>query len=215
MEKNIAQGSYDETLLETGFHVMTAKNTGLAPQAIQRYIGKEYIQFHFCLKGNLQLRFNQGNYTLAVPEENSLLLYNTKIDLPIDLVMTPGSHMVSVVLTLRKFHSLFSQEAGYIPFLTKENREKKYYAQEAISPMVAVVLSQIINYNLHSSIKPLYVKGKVYELIALYFNRSEDTDAEQCPFLADEENVKRIKKAKELVIAQMAEPLPCPNWPQQ
>ena len=40
----------------------------------------------------------------------------------------------------------------------------------------------------------------------MYFNRSEDPNAEQCPFLIDEENVLKIRKAKELVIANMAEP---------
>jgi AraC-like DNA-binding protein len=40
----------------------------------------------------------------------------------------------------------------------------------------------------------------------LYFNRSEDPNAEQCPFLIDEENVLKIKKAKEIIIANMAEP---------
>ena len=33
-----------------------------------------------------------------------------------------------------------------------------------------------MNYNLHPSIKELYIRGKVYELIALYFNKNVDTD---------------------------------------
>ncbi|MEL6303384.1 MAG: AraC family transcriptional regulator, partial [Bacteroidota bacterium] len=52
----------------------------------------------------------------------------------------------------------------------------------------------------------LYVKGKVYELISLYFNKTPEADLEQCPFLADEENVRKIKMAKEIIIARMAEP---------
>jgi hypothetical protein len=35
----------------------------------------------------------------------------------------------------------------------------------------------------------------------LYFNRTEDPNAEQCPFLIDEDNVLKIKKAKEIIIA--------------
>jgi AraC-like DNA-binding protein len=42
--------------------------------------------------------------------------------------------------------------------------------------------------------------------MSLYFNRSEDYDMEQCPFLVDEDNVRRIRKAKEIIIARMAEP---------
>jgi AraC-like DNA-binding protein len=52
----------------------------------------------------------------------------------------------------------------------------------------------------------LYYKGKGYELLSLFFNRSEDPNAEHCPFLIDEENVLKIKKAKEIIIANMAEP---------
>jgi AraC family transcriptional regulator, transcriptional activator of the genes for pyochelin and ferripyochelin receptors len=206
MEKNIAEGSYGEELVEEGFYVLKVQNNGKEPQLLQREVSKRYIQFHFCLKGRSRFGFNQGSYWLDIAEENSLLLYNTKLDLPLYVEIAPGTHMVSIIMTIRKFHTLFSEEASYIPFLTEENREKKYYAQEAITPSVAVVLSQIINYNLHPTIKKLYIKGKVYELISLYFNRTADTDAEQCPFLVDEDNSKRIKKAKELVIAQMAEP---------
>jgi AraC-like DNA-binding protein len=206
MEKNIAEGSYGEELIEEGFYLLRIQHNGTETEVLQRDVSKRYIQFHFCLKGSARFGFNQGSYGLDIPEENSLLLYNTKLDLPLFVEVAPGTSMVSIIMTIRKFHTLFSNEANYIPFLTEENKEKKYYAQEPISPSVAVVLSQIINYNLHPSVKKLYVKGKVYELISLYFNRTEDTDAEQCPFLVDEENIKRIKKAKELVITNMAEP---------
>ncbi|MFS4455196.1 helix-turn-helix transcriptional regulator [Maribacter sp. 2304DJ31-5] len=204
--KNVAQGSYEEILIEDGFYVLKIQNNGISDTQVCREINKRYIQFHFCLKGGGKFIFNQGNYALEIAEENSLLLYNTKMDLPLHLEVSPNSSIVSIVMTLRKFHSLFSDQANYIPFLTDENKEQKYYAQETISPAVAVVLSQIINYNLHPTIKKLYIKGKIYELISLYFNRSTDADVEQCPFLVDEDNVKRIRRAKELVIDHMAEP---------
>lgn len=209
--ENVATGSFEEILIDDGFYVLKIQNEGVEPQQVTREINKRYIQFHFCLKGGGKFVFNQGNYALEVSEENSLLLYNTQLDLPLDLSLAPGSWMVSVVMTIRKFHSLFSDEASYIPFLNTESSEKKYYAQEAVSPAIAVVLSQMINYNLHSTIKKLYIKGKVYELISLYFNKSTDADVEQCPFLVDEDNVKRIRRAKELIIANMAEPPSLPE----
>jgi AraC-like DNA-binding protein len=114
--------------------------------------------------------------------------------------------VISVIISIKKFHALFSTEASYIPFLSGENQDKKYYNESDISPSMAIVLSQLFHYNLHPNIKNLYYKGKGYELLSLFFNRSEDPDAEQCPFLIDEENVMKIKKAKEIVIANMAEP---------
>ena len=205
-EENIAQGSFEEVLIEDGFYVLKIQNDGIHNQTVTREIDSSFIQFHFCLKGSAKFVFNEGRYALDVNEDNSLLLYNTQLDLPLNLVLNANSWMVSIIMTIRKFHSLFSKEADYIPFLSQENKDKKYYSQEAVSPVIAVVLSQVMNYNLHRSIKELYIKGKVYELISLYFNKSQDADMEQCPFLVDEDNVKRIRKAKEIVITRMAEP---------
>ncbi len=204
--KNVAKGSYREVLVEDGFYVLKIQNDTDEPKVIEREIDSSFIQFHFCLKGESKFYFNQGAYHLEVSEENSLLLYNTQKDLPLHLMVSPKTWLLSVVMTIRNFHSLFSSEASYIPFLSEENKEKKYYSQEVVSPAIAVVLSQLMNYNLHPSIKQLYVKGKVYELISLYFNKTEDADLEQCPFLADEDNVRRIKLAKEIIISRMAEP---------
>lgn len=215
IHKNVAKGSFDEVLIEDGFYVLKIQNRGNEEVQIKREINRRYIQFHFCLKGGGKFVFNDGNYALEVSEENSLLLYNTQLDLPLNLMLSPNSWMVTVVMTIRKFHSLFSSEASYIPFLSSENQEKKYYAQEPVSAAIAVVLSQIINYNLHPTIKKLYIKGKVYELISLYFNKSTDDSIEQCPFLVDEDNVKRIRKAKEIVIANMAEPPTLPDLAQE
>lgn len=205
-EENIAQGSFEEVLIEDGFYVLKIQNDGIHNQTVTREIDSSFIQFHFCLKGSAKFVFNEGRYALEVNEDNSLLLYNTQVDLPLNLVLNSNSWMVSIIMTIRKFHSLFSKEADYIPFLSGDNKDKKYYSQEAVSPAIAVVLSQVMNYNLHPSIKELYIKGKVYELISLYFNKSQDADVEQCPFLVDEDNVKRIRKAKEIIISRMAEP---------
>ncbi len=204
--KNIAEGSMEVVFIEDGFYVFKIQNDTPNLKQVVREIDSSFIQFHFCLKGNAKFVFNDGRYALEVSEENSLLLYNTQIDLPLNVSLNPNSWLVSVVMTIRKFHSLFSKEADYIPFLSVENKDKKYYVQEAVTPAIAVILSQIMNYNLHPSIKELYMKGKIYELISLYFNKSGDADVEQCPFLLDEDNVRRIKKAKEIIISRMAEP---------
>lgn len=207
MEKeNIAEGSMEEVFIEDGFFVFKIQNDTPNSKQVIREIDSSFIQFHFCLKGNAKFIFNDGRYALEVSEENSLLLYNTQMDLPLNVSLNPNSWLVSVVMTIRKFHSLFSKEADYIPFLSAENKDKKYYVQEVVTPAIAVILSQIMNYNLHPSIKELYMKGKIYELISLYFNKSGDADLEQCPFLLDEDNVRRIRKAKEIIITRMAEP---------
>ena len=204
--KNIATGLYSETTIEEGFFILKFNNETTEAQQIAREVDSSFIQFHFCAKGNSVFQFNEGNYKLPLAEEHSLLLYNPQRDLPINLEIAPESWVISVFISIKKFHSLFSREADFITFLSDENRDRKYYKNGLISPSMAIVLNQLMNYNLHPSVKALYFKGKVYELISLYFNRPSEADVEQCPFLVDEDNVAKIKRAKDIVIARMAEP---------
>ncbi len=205
-EKNVAQSFYEEIVIEEGFFILKFNNETNENQSFTREIGPNFIQFHFCIKGSADFIFNEGNYVLPLVENNSLLLYNPQRDLPLNLSLDSSSWVLSVLLTIKKFHSLFSSEANFITFLSDENKDRKYYKDAHISPSMAIVLNQLMNYNLHPSIKPLYFKGKAYELLSLYFNRPEDADIEQCPFLVDEDNVVKIKKAKQIIIANMAEP---------
>ena len=126
--------------------------------------------------------------------------------MPIRATLQPHSWLVSVLISIKKFHGLFSQEADQISFLDDENKGKKYYKDRPISPMMAVVLSQISKKPIHSSVESLYLKGKVFELMSLYFNRNEEANVEQCPFLTDEDNVRRIRNAKDIMISRMSEP---------
>ncbi|WP_290700411.1 AraC family transcriptional regulator [Lacinutrix sp.] len=206
IDKSIAKGFFIETRADDGVFILTHQNDTQEVKVIERDIDSNFIQFHFCVKGESQFLFNSGNYTLNVPEETSLLLYNPQRDLPIHLEVKPNSWLVSVLISIKKFHGLFSQEADYITFLSEDNRDKKYYKDGKISPSMAIALNQLVNYNLNSSIKNIYFKAKAYEVLSLYFNRSEEADIEQCPFLVDESNVLKIRKAKDIVVSRMAEP---------
>ncbi len=204
--KNNAVSISEEIKIEDGFFILKFQNDTADSKLMSREIDNSFIQFHFNVKGNSKFLFNNGNYELPLEEENSLLLYNPQRDLPLNVSMEPESWLVSLVISIKKFHALFSQEADYITFLSADNKDKKYYKDAPISPSMAVVLNQVMNFNLTPSIKNLYFKAKAFELLSLYFNKSENPDLEQCPFLSDEENIKKIRKAKDIVISRMAEP---------
>ena len=205
-EENIAKGSHNITQIEDGFIVLKFSNDLNDNQRFIREVDSKFIQFHFCLKGAIKFNFNNGRYSLDIKEDDSLLLYNPQRDLPLNVEMEPKSWMITVLISINKFHSLFSQDANYVTFLSDENRDKKYYKDGRVTPSMAIVLNQLYNFNLHSSVKQLYFKGKCYELLSLYFNRSEDADIEQCPFFFVDDNVAKIKKAKDIVLANMTEP---------
>lgn len=211
IKENVAQGIIDEVQVTDGFSVLlfTNKNKDLAE--FNHDVESSSIQFHFCVKGNGSFAYNNGSYQLNLETDKSLLLYNPQQKLPINLLLKENSTIASVLVSIKKFHSLFSKEAEYIPFLNEEYKDKKYYKNESISPSMAIVLNQMANYNLNESIKDLYFKGKAYELLSLFFNRNENAGIEQCPFLANETDVLKLKKAKNILLENMAEPPSLPE----
>ena len=196
----------EEIKIDEDFILIRFQNDSDHVSTLQRSVPLGLIQFHFGLKGGANYIFNQGNYVLNLKEEKALLFYNPEKELPLNVEIAPKSWLISILVSIKKFHGLFSTDAEHIPFLSQENKDKKYYNESDISPSMAIVLNQMFHYNLNPSIKNLYYKGKGYELLSLFFNRSEDPNAEQCPFLVDEENVLKIKRAKEIMIANMSEP---------
>jgi AraC-like DNA-binding protein len=204
--KNVVSGSFDELQISSDFYLLKSSNDGPYPSRLERAADQRFIQFHFNLKGHVQYVFHKGNYVLDLAEDRSLLLYNPETELPIHAVLSPGTSVITVLMSIRKFHALFTSEADYIPFLRADNRDKKYYKQNVLTPSQSIILSQLWSEQIHPSVRGLYCTGKVYELLSLYFNRSTETPTEQCPFLMDEENVERIRQAKEIVIRRMAEP---------
>ncbi len=204
--ENIAKGAAEVTVIEEGFHVIRLKNDTDDVASFTHDVNSSFLQFHFCLKGRAELGFNEGNYKLSLPEQNSYLLYNPSRDLPLNLTLHGHTWYVSVLVSIKKFHSLFSPDAQHVSFLSDENKDKKYYVDGNISPSMAVGLHQLMNYNLNDAIKRLYFKGKSYELLSLYFNRPEDADVEACPFLVDEGNLRKIKLAKDIVVKRLIDP---------
>jgi AraC-like DNA-binding protein len=205
-EKSNAQSFYEEIAIENGFFILKFNNDTYDNQSFTREVGTKFIQFHFCIKGSASFTFNEGNYVLSLHEGTSLLLYNPEADLPLNLEVKGNSWVLSVLLPIEMFHGLFSNEANFISFLSEANKGKKYYKEAIISPSMAIAINQLINFNLHPSVRALYFKAKAYEILSLYFNRPADIDVEQCPFLTDEENVDKIKKAKQIIIERMSEP---------
>ena len=160
--ENIDESSKERLQLEPGFIVLRYENNSKSVLRKKMSITREYIQFHFCLKGAGKLLFNNGNYEFPVNEEHAVLLYNPTQDLPLNLTLDSNSWIISVIISISKFHSLFSNDADHIFFLNPENSKRKFYDDRIFSPSIAVVLSQILQAKVHDSMKSLYFKGKVY-----------------------------------------------------
>lgn len=194
----------EEIDIQEGFRVITLNNTSEEKLNYQKGVESTFIQLHFCVNCVSCLFFNE-HYSINIKETKSILLYNPKQNLPINLTIQPkGKHLILIV-SIKVFHSFFSKVAGLIPFLNEGNKDKKYYLDKELTPSEVLIVNQIFKEQIHNTLHDLYLKGKIYELLSLYFNKTDDEN-QACPFLEDEDNVEKIKKAKQIVINNMAEP---------
>lgn len=194
----------EEIDIQEGFRVITLHNESNEIMTYLKGVENTFIQLHFCVTNVSSLFFSE-HYSLGIKEDNSILLYNPKQNLPINLTVQPKGKHVILIVSIKTFHSFFSKVSGLIPFLKEENKDKKYYLDKELTPSEVLILNQIFKNQANKSLHELYLKGKIYELLSLYFNTNKD-NAQSCPFLEDEDNVEKIKKAKQIVINNMADP---------
>jgi len=196
----------EEIYIEDEFTLLKIHNKSESTSEVIKSVKKTCLQIHFSLQNSAKLLFNQANYNINIANQNSLLLYNPQKELPIHLELEANAIFIILLINIEKFHTFFSNEAGLIHFLNKENKNKKYYKDKELEISEVIVLNQIFNFKLIASLEKLYIKGKVYELISLYFHKPDIKGVEACPFLEDGDNVEKIQKAKNILISKMAEP---------
>ena len=192
--------------IEGGFNILNNTNEGNKKSHLKKEIDASYIQFHFMLEGKSTFIFNDGAYKMTVENGKYIVLYNPIKNLPINAVISEKSSLISILISIKKFHKLFSEDSNNIQFLKDENVNQKYYYENKISNPIFLVLNELKRFDINSSTKNLFLKAKVYELFSHLYNRNRDLNIEQCPFLTNEENFKKIKKAKDIIIENMTNP---------
>ena len=204
--ENIEISSKNKHEIDKELIVYKFSNLDNSNRKISYDTSKKFIQFHFQIKGASKFIYHDGRYTLPLKHEFSLLLYNPLIDLPVEVEFNSGSKLISILISIDKLHRLFSNDYQTLPFLSEKNINNKFYQENKLNPSMLAVLNQLYNSNIGDNVKSLYMKGKILELLSIYFNKSDNPNLDLCPFLSDDNNLKKIKKAKEILIERMSEP---------
>ena len=202
----VKKSLFFETKIEDKFFVIKSKNESDKTKIFKKDIDLSFIQFHFIIEGKAIFSFNNGAYKMNVPKGKYIVLYNPKKNLPVNAEISAKSNIITVLISIKKFHKLFSEDSNNIQFLKDENINQKYYYENTISNKIYLVLNELKRLDLNSSTKNLFVRAKIYELFSHLYNRNVDQNIEQCPFLTNEENFKKIQKAKNIIISNMTNP---------
>ena len=165
-----------------------------------------FIQFHFCISGSITFNYNKGAYNLKLDEGKFLTLYNPEKHLTIDASVAKNSKVISVLIPIVEFHKLFSSSSSDSPFFENKSLNQKHYSENLISNSILIVLNQIIKNDMDNSTRSLLYKAKIYELFSLIFKKTKEIDLDQCPFLNNDENLKKIAKAKDVILKDIKNP---------
>ena len=167
--------SFLETKIEDKFFVLKSKNEKDKNKFLKKEIDLNFIQFHFVIEGNATFSFNNGAYKMDVPNGKYIVLYNPKKNLPVDALIHPKSYVLSVLISIKKFHKLFSEDSNNIQFLKDENINQKYYYENKISNKIFLVLNELKRFDSGSSTKNLFIKAKIYEPVSYTHLRAHET----------------------------------------
>ncbi len=162
-----------------------------------------YIQFHFNIKSAVDFRIIKGAHELALHEENdSLFFFNPKNIIPIDAYVHPKSEMLSFAFSLTAIHDLFEGFSIDFSLFNPQKSHKKLYTKRTLLPNEIIIINQIFSRKNTSKFDLIYFKSKIMEFLSYYFNAVAVGD-DTCINLKDQRNVEKIKKAKQILLANI------------
>src|SRR5882724_6688063 len=178
-----------------------SKNDSSEVVTIESMLHQSVIHFYFCVEGSAVFVFGP-HYSREITKHKNYFFYNPEKNLPFHIQMAPNTKMVFMSVSLQGLHKLFVHDS--LP-LNSENANRKLYDEREIPPFLLLVLNQLFTVNLSENAAALYYQGKTLELLSLYFSEKKP-DTETCPFLNDQETVRKIKHAKDHLLKNMEAP---------
>jgi hypothetical protein len=132
--------------------------------------------------------------TLELKEEENPCFYTTHKRIALNLEL---AKFMGICDYHQKISCLFSTEADYITFLSGDNKDKKYYNEGNIVHQWQLYCR--FYYSLHPHKKLVLQRKRIRIVVCISTNRR--SQCRTMSVLIDEDNVMKIKKAKEIIIA--------------
>jgi AraC-like DNA-binding protein len=182
--------------------LVAMENESNEPLQLPDEIEQSIIHFYFCLSGSAVFEFGP-HYSREIQKQRNYFFYNPEKGMAFNLKLMPNTKMISLSISLENLHRLFTHES--LPFLKPENVKRTFYDEREIPAHLYVVLNQLFIIQISETSEKLYYHAKAMELLSLYFS-TKKPNTESCPFLNDEETVRKIKHAKEHLLKNLETP---------
>ena len=181
-------------------------DTQEGPGDFQSSLWPRLVQFFYCLQGSITFVFSDSGYRMEISEGHYYSLYNPVSPAEFKIELAEKTKLLCIYIDARLLHSYFSDIEDELSFLNLENAKRKYYRLHDIEPSLYIPISQLFSQDISSNSLLLFRKAKIFEIISLCFNRQENPDEQNCPFLKDSSNVGKIRAAKKILLERMTAP---------
>ncbi len=197
---------------ETGtFKVFHFNNLSEKTELFKHPLNDNYIQLFFCIHKDCTVAFNMEHCAIDIISGDSSMVYFKDEKMNILFNLPPTSELIAILISIEYFHSLFSIEGNFLFNFGSFKSGKPIIEPKEISASIRLILNQLKIKQTSETLRPIFIKGKVYELLSFYFRTASEQDTEYCPYIANEETVSKIKHAKKIIIEEMNNPPSLPE----
>jgi AraC-like DNA-binding protein len=200
--KNTFKSRIRENKIGTDIYLAQIDNYTVLTDTISKPVGKRFVQFYFCIKGNATFHFEDRDAYL-MKEGNSLLFFHPEIDVPINISLSKKSKLIIFVIDILKLEEIFSQHKNNLPFFSLRNYTS-YYQEKPLSVQEKLIISQLEDFSLEPEYENIYLTLKLNELLLYYFSSKNNLAGH--PSIKDEKFIAQLHEIKELLLENIANP---------
>ena len=204
--KNIDKSAHVLVEEKDAFKVLYFNNLTDHVDNFQTKLTNNYIQLFFCTENEVRIAFNVEHCAITLKENDSSMVHYKDESMNILYTLPPQSQLNVVLISLNFFHSLFSGKENVLFNFKNYKNGQPIIEPKLIEVSEQMILKQLISFRITDSLRPIYLKGKVYELLSHYFNTTTDATNANCPYVPNDDTVGKIKQAKEIIIDEMNNP---------
>ncbi len=209
--KNVDKSAYQLFKEENTFKVYYFNNLTSETELFKHHLTNNYIQLFFCSSYECKIAFNMEHCAINLTEGNSSLVYFKDEQMDILFNLPPNSELFAIFISIEYFHSLFSNDGNFLFNFNSFKIGKPIIEPKEISTTLKIILTQLITKQTNENLRPIFIKGKVFELLSYYFSTQSNDEVDHCPYIVNEETVTKIKLAKQLIIEEMNNPPSLPD----
>lgn len=204
--KNIDKSTHCIFNEKDTFKVLQFNNLLDTNERFKIKLENNYIQLFFCNNKDCKIAFNMEHCAINLNSGGSSMVYFKDEEMNVLFNLPPDCELIVILISIEYFHSLFSIEGNFLFNFSSFKTGKPIIEPKEISSTIRLILSQLTFQQSPKSLRSIYIKGKVFELLSYYFSSTSENENESCPYIANEETASKIKHAKELIIKDMNNP---------